>query len=193
MNNIKKGILIIFSGPSGVGKRTVIEKLFLDKRLNLKYSISMTTRDKRNEEIQDVDYHFVSKEMFEKNIENHNFLEWAVYVSNKYGTLKSDVDKDLNNGFNVILEIETVGAKNIMKKNIHDISFFLSPPSINELKTRLENRKTESSEIIDKRLEKAILEMKEKDLYEFNIINNQIEIAVEEISNILYERICKNE
>ncbi len=193
MSNIKKGILIIFSGPSGVGKKTVIEKLFLDKRLNLKYSISMTTRDKRHQEIQDVDYHFVSKEEFEKNIKNKNFLEWAEYVNNKYGTLKSDVDNDLNNGFNVLLEIELIGAKNIMKKNIHDISFFLLPPSINELKNRLEHRKTETSENIDKRLEKAILEMEEKDLYEFNIINDQIEIAVEEISNILYERICKNE
>ncbi len=189
MNDIKKGILIILSGPSGVGKKTIIEKLFLDKKLNLKYSVSMTTREKRAQEVDSVDYHFVSKKVFEENIKNDNFLEWASYIDNKYGTLKSAVEKELNDGFNVLLEIEIIGAKNIMNKKIHDISFFLLPPSIEELKKRLEYRKTENSEDIDKRIQKSIEEIKEKDLFEFNIINNKVDKTVDQISNILYERI----
>ena len=140
----KKGLLIILSGPSGVGKETVRNRLMKIKKFELVYSISMTTRGPRNQEIDGVNYYFVSQEEFKRNIENDNFLEYAKFVGNYYGTPKDKVEQMRNEGHNVLLEIEINGAKQVMS-NVKDeavISFFLMPPSLEALEARIRKRKT---------------------------------------------------
>ncbi len=178
--------LIIFSGSSGVGKRTILTKLLEDKTLNLKYSISATTRDQRNDEIDGKDYFFISHEKFNEWIENDEFLEWAQFIDNKYGTPKKFIENTLNEGFSPILEIEVQGALNIMK-NYKDeyISIFVIPPSMEELKRRLKNRNTETDEQIEKRMNEAIKEIQMKDRYQYVVVNDDIEKCINEIKEII--------
>ena len=154
-----KGKLIILSGPSGVGKSTIRTELI--KQLpNLWYSISATTRPKRDNEQNGIDYYFLTKEEFVKQIENNNFLEYEeVYKDTYYGTLKQTVFDKLNNNINVILEIDVNGALNIKKNLKEAILIFIEPPSFENLKTRLINRDTESEEKLKERLEKASYEL----------------------------------
>ena len=158
---MKKGLLIILSGPSGVGKGCVRQEIMKNDKLGLVYSISMTTRKKREKEVDGRDYYFVSDEEFQRNIDNGNFLEWANFVGHRYGTPKDKVEQLRNQGKNVFLEIEINGANQVMSK-IHDdrmISFFLMPPSFQALENRIRKRKTESEEIIQERLQKGLKEM----------------------------------
>ena len=167
-NEIKKGLLIILSGPSGVGKETVRTRLDKIRKFELTYSISMTTRSPRNQEVDGVNYYFVSEAEFKKNIENDNFLEYAKFVGNYYGTPKDKVEALRNAGHNVLLEIEINGAKQVMSR-VHDegmISFFLMPPSLDVLEERIRKRKTESDEIIQERLNKGKEEMTMTDNYD---------------------------
>ena len=138
----KKGLLVILSGPSGVGKETVRTRLMKIKKYELLYSISMTTRSPRNGEVDGVNYYFVSEDQFKENIANDNFLEYARFVGNYYGTPKDKVEELRNNGHNVLLEIEINGAKQVLSK-VHDeavISFFLMPPSLSALEDRIRKR-----------------------------------------------------
>lgn len=154
---MKKGLLIILSGPSGVGKGTVRKQIFKNKDLDLSYSISMTTRPKREKEKEGVDYYFVSNETFDKHIQDDDFLEYCEFVGNRYGTPKSYVEKLRNEGKNVFLEIEVSGANQVLSK-VHDegvLSIFLLPPSLRVLEQRIRLRKTESDEVIKARLEKG--------------------------------------
>ena len=181
----KKGLLLIISGPSGVGKGTIREGLMADKSLNLFYSVSMTTRNMRPGEVNGREYYFVSKDEFKKNVANNNLLEWAEYVGNCYGTPKDKVEAMRNDGKNVLLEIDVKGTANVLKQVSDAISIFIAPPSFEELANRLRGRGTESEEIIASRVETAKKELEFKSQYKYVVINDNLDDAVEEIRKII--------
>ena len=184
---MKKGLLIILSGPSGVGKGTIRRYIMDNYNLQLSYSISMTTRQRREKEIEGVDYYFVTNEEFDRNIEEDNFLEWEEFVGNRYGTPKDKVEELRNKGLNVVLEIEVNGAAEVMSK-VHDdrvISFFLMPPSLQELENIIRRRKTESEDVIQARLQKGMSEMSKSDQYDYVILNDDVARASREIVDII--------
>lgn len=187
---MKRGLLIILSGPSGVGKGTVRKILMQYLFLNLAYSISMTTRKPRAGEEEGVDYFFVSKEKFLDAIRNHLLLEYAKFVNNYYGTPKEYVEYLRDQGKNVILEIETRGARQVMENYKGDglVTIFLVPPSLEELEKRIRGRRTESDEIVKERLEKAKQEIELKKLYDFVVLNDTPNQAAERIAQILKDK-----
>ena len=187
--NMKKGLLIILSGPSGVGKGTVRKYIMNRDAFPMVFSVSMTTRAPRATETHGVEYYFVSQEEFQKNIDNDNFLEWAEFVGNRYGTPRSIVEDLRNQGKNVLLEIEINGAEQVLKKVKDDrvVSFYLKPPSLKQLEQRIRKRKSETEEVIQKRLAKAESEMEKAKNYDFVIMNDRIKRAGEEIIKILKE------
>lgn len=180
---MKKGVFVIISGPSGVGKDTIVNRLIKDN-LGI-YSISMTTRERRSNEVDGKDYFFVSKEVFEDNIKKNNFLEYALYNGNYYGTLKSFVFDNINKGINVIAILEVKGAIEVEEVYKDAISIFVMPPSYNELEKRLRKRNTNSEEDIKKRLLIAKEEIKYKDRYDYVVINNSVDKVIKEISDII--------
>ena len=175
---MKKGLLIIYSGPSGVGKSTILAELLKDKELNLSFSISMTTRAPRGEEKEGVDYYFVDKKTFEEAVYNDELLEHARYVDNYYGTPKKYVEKQREEGKNVILEIDIQGGKQVIEKCPDAVSIFILPPSIPELRRRLEERGTDSKEIVEKRLAEAQREIDGSVAYKYRIVNNNLDEAI---------------
>ncbi|RHR36654.1 guanylate kinase [Eubacterium sp. AF19-12LB] len=180
----KQGKLLIISGFSGVGKGTVVNKL-IDKYDDYTISISATTRKPRVGEVDKVNYFFVSKEEFEDMIANNKLLEYAQYVDNYYGTPLEFVNEKLNEGINVILEIETQGALKVKEIMPEAMMIFILPPSAEELKKRLVGRNTESMEVINKRLMKAAEETIFMDNYEYFVINDEIEGCVEKINLVV--------
>ena len=190
---MKKGLLIILSGPSGVGKNCVRQEIMKSNKLDLTYSISMTTREKREKEVDGVDYYFVSEEEFQRNIDAGNFLEWASFVGHRYGTPKDKVESLRNAGKNVFLEIEINGAKQVMEavKDDRVISFFLMPPSFSALEKRIRKRKTESEEIIQERLQKGLKEMTMTENYDHAVINDKVTRAAQEIIDIVKAKLKK--
>lgn len=189
---MKKGLLIVFSGPSGVGKGTVRKELFAHSKLDLVYSISMTTRSPRNQEVDGVDYYFVTREEFDRKIENGDFLEWAEFVGNKYGTPMDIIERQRNEGKNVFVEIETKGATQVMEKirNSGDdrfLTIFLLPPSVEDLEARIRSRKTETEELIKERLTKGQSELLMAKLYDYAVINHTVEQAAQDVEKILEE------
>ena len=191
MNEHKSGLLIILSGPSGVGKGTIRQQIISNKDLNLFYSVSMTTRKCRPGEKDGVDYYFVSKEEFQKNIDNGNLLEWAEFVNNRYGTPKDKIDEQLKLGKNVLLEIETLGAEQVLQKcqRMNLLSIFIIPPSLEELENRIRHRGTEDEKVINERINKARLEMPKQDLYQYKVVNGNLENACQQIIDIIKQRI----
>lgn len=183
MQNLNKKLFVI-SGSSGVGKGTVIER-FLKKNPNFDLSISCTTRSKREGEIEGVNYFYISKEEFKKGIENNEFLEWAEFSGNYYGTKKEFVQKKLNDKKDLILEIDTQGALQLKEKMQDSVLIFIAPPSYQDLELRLRNRKTESEEAIAKRLDFVKLELRNSEMFDYRIINDQIDNAVEELERII--------
>lgn len=182
---MKNGKLIIVSGPSGVGKKTILDHIYTNKSLDIVQSVSMTTRNPRVGEVNGKDYFFVSREEFLKNIENNNFLEYATYNNNYYGTNKLFVQEQLNNGKNVLLEIDTLGVKKILSNNITALKIFIAPKNIDVLKERLEKRGTEAIQVINERIEKAKEEMQLTNLYDYVVINDDLEEAVKEVEKII--------
>ncbi len=183
----KRGLLIIMSGPSGVGKGTIREELMKKDDLNLHYSVSMTTRGMRPGEVNGREYYFVSREEFDQNIANDNLLEWAEFVGNRYGTPRDKVEQMRNEGKNVMLEIEVNGTAQVLKK-VHDagvISIFIAPPSLEELENRLRGRGTETEEVIKSRVAKATHEFGFKDQYKFVVVNDKLDKAVDEVRQII--------
>ena len=181
---MEKGKLLIISGFSGVGKGTIVEKM-LEAFDNYKISISCTTRDPRPAEEDGVHYHFISKDEFEKMIANDELLEHAKYVDNYYGTPKKFVDECLERGENVILEIESEGARKVKDKMPEAIMIFVLPPSAKHLKDRLVGRGSEDLEAIEKRLAKAVEETDAMKHYDFFVINDTIEKAADTIDKIV--------
>lgn len=182
---MSQGKLIILSGPSGVGKGTIREQLFMNKSLNLAYSISMTTRTPRVNEVEGQDYFFVSEEKFLECIKNNELIEWAMFVNNYYGTPKDNVDKQLASGKNVVLEIEVQGATQVISMYPDAITIFIVPPSIEELENRIRGRRTEEEQVVMQRLNKAIYELTLTDNYKHVVENNTVEETVQMIENII--------
>ena len=181
----RKGLLVVFSGPSGVGKGTVRKKFFEKMGDKLYYSISMTTRGIREGETDGVDYHFISKEQFLEEIQKDNVLEYNEYVGNFYGTPKDVVFEKINAGIDVVLEIEVNGAKMIKEKVLNCVSIFIAPPSYEALKERLVGRNTEPPEVIEKRLMKAEDEISSANLYDYVVINDDVDEASNEVISII--------
>lgn len=188
----QKGILFILSGPSGVGKGTVRKELF-DQDTDLKYSISMTTRDIRPGERDGIDYFYKSNEEFESLIEQNQLLEYAKYVNNYYGTPREYVEKTLEAGHDVFLEIEVQGALQVRENFPEGVFIFLFPPSLDELKNRIVNRGTESQELVLNRLREARKEIEMMDAYDYVVVNDQVQHAVRKVQSIIQSEHCKRE
>jgi len=182
---VNKGLLIVLSGPSGVGKGTIRKALFERKNQKFIYSISMTTRKMRDGEEDGKDYYFVSKEEFLKRIEEGKFLEYAQFVGNYYGTPLDKVDDQRNLGNDVILEIEVDGAMQVKKKEPDAITIFILPPTKEDLYKRLVNRGTETEEVIKKRIERSDFELSLAKNYDYTVINDEVENAVDKIIEII--------
>ena len=180
----KEGLLILFSGPSGVGKDTVLE-VVLNKNKELQKSISLTTRGIRENETDGKDYYFISADEFNKMIADGEVLEYAQYGSNLYGTPKAPVDKWLSEGKNVVLKIEVQGAESIKKLYPDSVGIFLLPPSMEVLEKRLRSRGTESDEDVKKRLEIAQDEMRKSKMYDYFVINEDIDCASDDVLTII--------
>ena len=189
MDNKKKGAFIVISGPSGVGKNTIAD-ILIDKGYGI-YSVSVTTRGIRDGEKEGRDYFFVSKEEFDKNIEEDNFLEYAQYGDNYYGTLKSYVFDNIDNGTNVIAVVDIQGGVNIENIFPEAVLIFIMPPSFEELERRLRGRGTDSEEAILKRLDIAKKEMDFSSHYDYVVINNTVDKAVEDIIHIIDKEVIK--
>lgn len=181
----RRGLLIVISGPSGVGKGTVRKALFERPDHNLVYSISMTTRKPRVGETNGVEYHFVSKEEFLKQIDEGNLLEYAEFCDNYYGTPLDKVNEQLESGQEVVLEIEVQGAMQVKDKMPEGVYVFIAPPSMKALEERLTNRGTEDKEIIQKRLEKARSEIKVAEEYGYIVVNDTVDNAADRIMAII--------
>ena len=179
-----KGLLVVLSGPSGSGKDTVLEQVF-KKEPSLQKSISMTTREIRESEVDGKDYYFVSKEYFEKQISAKNMLESAIYNTNYYGTPKAPVDKWLEDEKTVVLKIEVQGAEKIRKLYPDCVSIFVMPPSMQVLEKRLRGRNTDSEESILMRLDAARGEMQCAEKYDYIVFNDVLEDAVDDICAII--------
>lgn len=184
MNSKSKGRLVLYTGSSGVGKGTIMAEL-LKRNPNIRLSVSDTTRPPREGEICGVHYNFVTKEQFEELIENDGFLEYAKYCDNYYGTPKKQVEDLLNEGYDVFLEIEVQGGLQILEKYPDVLSIFILPPSMESLSRRLHRRGTEDEETISKRLAEAENEISYKNRYKYNVVNDDLDAAVNEILEIL--------
>ncbi len=177
--------LIVFTGPSGVGKATVEQYFINDEDLNLHFSISATTRPKRIGEENGVHYHFLTREEFENRIAENEFVEWAEYAGNYYGTLKSEIENNIKNGKIVLLEIEVIGAKNIMNLYEDCTTIFLAPPSLEDLEKRLMKRNTDSENAIRSRLKIAKKELEAAKHFKYVVVNDDPQRAGEEIKQII--------
>jgi len=179
-----KGLLFVLSGPSGVGKNTVLDELFKNFD-GVSYSVSATTREKRKGEVEGTDYFFISEEKFEKIKENDSFIESALVHGHHYGTPKKFVDQKLEAGEDIILEIDTQGAKQVREKYPKAVYIFLLPPSLEELENRLDKRGSESNKSKNVRLKNARKELKEVHNYDYEVINDSLADAVREIKKII--------
>jgi guanylate kinase len=189
----EKGLLIVLSGPSGVGKGTVRKAIFSQPDTEFEYSISMTTRNPREGEVNGVDYFFKSREEFEDLIEQDRLLEYAEFVGNYYGTPVDYVRETLDSGKDVFLEIEVKGARQVREKFPEGLFIFLMPPSLNELKNRIVTRGTETDDLITNRLLSAREEIEMMDLYDYIVENDQVNHASERIIAIVKAEHCRRE
>ena len=181
----KRGMLIVLSGPSGVGKGTVRKAIFDQPGNDFQYSISMTTRKPRPGEVNGKDYFFVSKEEFEQKIQAGEMLEYAKYVDNYYGTPLKWINDTLDAGKDVFLEIEVNGAMQVRSKSPNGVFIFLTPPDLRELKQRLIHRGTDSMEVINKRIKKAFSEIEMMQNYDYAVVNDEVPNAVEKVKEII--------
>lgn len=181
----ERGLLIVFSGPSGVGKGTVRQEIFSTPDHKFEYSVSMTTRAQRPGEVDGKDYFFRSREDFEELIRNGQMLEYAEYVGNYYGTPLTYVNETLDKGIDVFLEIEVQGALQVKKKVPDAVFIFLTPPDLNELQERLVGRGTDSEEVIAQRIERAREEIALMSEYDYAIVNDEVPLAAERVKRVI--------
>lgn len=181
---MNKGSLIIISGPSGSGKDTVLKKLF-EKLPEIEFSISSVSRPMREGEIQGEKYNFITPEQFEQMIVDDALLEYNVYCGNYYGTPKAPVDRCIASGGEIILEVDVNGAANVRKNCPDNFSVFIAPPSFEVLRNRLTNRGTETADVIEKRLNQAKNELDRVKEYDYVVVNDDLDEAVEDLKNII--------
>jgi len=186
----EKGKLIVISGPSGAGKSTVVFKAIEDRK-DMCFSISVTTRKPRPGETDGVEYFFVDPDRFKEMVENDELLEHAEYVANFYGTPRRYVEEKLAAGMNVILDIEVQGARQVDEKMPDAVKIFIIPPSLDELRRRLEGRGTDTARAIEARLIRARQEYKEADFYDYIIVNDDAEKAAKELNAIITAEGCR--
>lgn len=186
----QKGRLIILSGPSGAGKSTIAFKA-MEGRDDLCFSTSVTTRKPREGEIDGREYFFIDQERFDEMVENDELLEHASYVTNSYGTPRAYVEAQLSKGVNVILDIEIQGARQVREKMPDAVTVFILPPSMTELRKRLEARGTDTREAIDARIRRAAEEIREADFYDYLIVNQNVETAAKEFEAIILAEHCR--
>ncbi|HIT24521.1 MAG TPA: guanylate kinase [Candidatus Enterenecus avicola] len=190
MKKKRRGELIVLSGPSGVGKSTVIAEL-LSSRRDIHFSVSFTTREPRVGEEDGVNYNFVSREEFERMIRDGELLEYAEYVGNYYGTSLKVIEDYLQKGVDVLLDIEVQGAAKVREKCPEAVLIFIIPPSLEELSRRLRNRNTDSVDVIAQRLEKSRAECRESVKYDYLVVNDNVMSAAQEILAILEAERCR--
>ena len=189
--NKKRGSLIVISGFSGVGKGTVVKRLVSDFGYNI--SVSATTRSPREGEVDGREYYFMGKSEFENLIDYGGFIEGTQYVENYYGTPKKYVEKSLDEGKDIILEIEVMGALNVKRQFPDALLIFISAPSISELRSRLSGRGTESEETIIKRLKKATEEAEDMDKYDYVVVNDDLEECIRTVDSVIKSYRCRRE
>jgi len=181
---MRKGKLFVISGPSGAGKTSILYKV-LNNIPGIEFSVSCTTRKKRKNEINGKDYFFISKENFKKKIKSDYFLEWAEVHQHYYGTSKEFINMKINEGIDLILDIDVQGGLNVMKQNLDAVTIFISPPSYEELKERLVSRKTESDKDIEIRLKNAKWEMKKFTKFKYFLTNQSLNDSIKKLESII--------
>lgn len=186
----KKGKIFAISAPSGTGKTTIVKRL-LNEIPDLVYSVSATTRKKRKNEKSGVDYFFISEQEFLDKIKNGEFVEWEKVYDYYYGTFKYYVDQNINDGTNIIAEVDVKGALSLKKIYPEAILIFIAPPSLDELIDRLMKRKTETTTDLQKRIERAKMELSQKDKFDYLIINKDLEKAISETKSLFLTVINK--
>jgi len=186
----KKGKIFAVSAPSGTGKTTIVKRL-LDEIPGLVYSVSATTRKKRDNEKSGVDYFFISEQEFLDKIKNDEFVEWEKVYDYYYGTFKYYVDQNINIGKNIIAEVDVKGGLSLKKIYLEAILIFIAPPSLDELIDRLRKRKTETKIDLQKRIERAKMELSQKDKFDYLIINKDLEKAISETKSLILNIINK--
>jgi guanylate kinase len=182
----KKGRLVVVTGPSGVGKTSLIKKLLEEYKERIEFSVSYTSRPKRSTEDDGVDYFFISKESFEADIKKDMFLEYAVVHDNYYGTGKSFVENIIESGRDCLLDVDVQGGIALMKKDLGAMFIFIAPPTIDDLRKRLIARSTDAPEIIEKRVKNAEKELAYKDKYDYIVVNNDFDRAYEELTGVIF-------
>ena len=190
MNGKGRGLLIIISGPSGAGKGTIC-KSFMERNENVALSVSATTRSPRTGEVEGVNYYFMSKEKFKEKITSNDFLEHAEVYDNYYGTPKSNVEEILESGKDVILEIDIQGALKVKENTEEGVFIFVLPPSMEELKQRIINRGSETQESLMKRFKSAYKEINYISKYNYAVVNDKVENAVQKLEAIISAEKCR--
>jgi len=188
----KKGAIIAISAPSGTGKTTILRRILSDFP-EIVFSVSATTRKRRRNEVEGVDYFFITEEEFKKKIKNNEFVEWELFYDYYYGTFRDFIENCINNGKSVILEVDVHGAVEIKRIYPDANLIYIAPPSLEELRIRLKKRQTENEEDLKKRIERAKMELSHKDKFDYFIINNDLNTAYYEIKNLIEKIIDRSE
>jgi guanylate kinase len=180
----KKGAIIAISAPSGTGKTTILRRILSDFP-EIVFSVSATTRKRRKNEVEGVDYFFISEEEFKKKIQNNEFVEWELFYDYYYGTFRDFIENCINKGKSLILEVDVHGAVEIKRIYPDAVLIYIAPPSLEELRVRLKKRQTENEEDLKKRIERAKMELSHRDKFDYFIVNNDLNTAYNEIKNLI--------